>query len=177
DETYTYSTQKNLNQLERNIGVYAAGNTKEERERLSTTLRATHNIPSIGFAITLTAQVNLLYKEWDNIGNDSMFVSYISRADGLMHAFDPAMKNDPEFSYLFKSNDPRRFIGESWFPTVVFNLHLTKEIGKMLRASFFANNMFQSKPLYEKKRTPGSFVVINDKTPLFFGFELAVTIK
>ncbi|MCE5320817.1 MAG: TonB-dependent receptor [Bacteroidales bacterium] len=177
DETYTYSTQKNLNQLERNIGVYAAGNTKEERERLSTTLRATHNIPSIGFAITLTAQVNLLYKEWDNIGNDSMFVSYISRTDGLMHAFDPAMKNDPEFSYLFKSNDPRRFIGESWFPTVVFNLHLTKEIGKMLRASFFANNMFQSKPLYEKKRTPGSFVVINDKTPLFFGFELAVTIK
>jgi len=177
DETYTYSTQKNLNQLERNIGVYAAGNTKEERERLSTTLRATHNIPSIGFAITLTAQVNLLYKEWDNIGNDSMFVSYISRTDGLMHAFDPAKKNDPEFSYLFKSNDPRRFIGESWFPTVVFNLHLTKEIGKMLRASFFANNMFQSKPLYEKKRTPGSFVVINDKTPLFFGFELAVTIK
>ncbi len=177
DETYTYSTQKNLNQLERNIGVYAAGNTKEERERLSTTLRATHNIPSIGFVITLTAQVNLLYKEWDNIGNDSMFVSYISRADGLMHAFDPAKKNDPEFSYLFKSNDPRRFIGESWFPTVVFNLHLTKEIGKMLRASFFANNMFQSKPLYEKKRTPGSFVVINDKTPLFFGFELAVTIK
>ncbi|MHC1689817.1 MAG: TonB-dependent receptor plug domain-containing protein [Bacteroidales bacterium] len=177
DETYTYSTLKNLNQLERNIGVYAAGNTKEERERLSTTLRATHNIPSIGFVITLTAQVNLLYKEWDNIGNDSMFVSYISRADGLMHAFDPAKKNDPEFSYLFKSNDPRRFIGESWFPTVVFNLHLTKEIGKMLRASFFANNMFQSKPLYEKKRTPGSFVVINDKTPLFFGFELAVTIK
>lgn len=177
DETYTYSTQKNLNQLERNIGVYAAGNTKEERERLSTTLRATHNIPSIGFVITLTAQVNLLYKEWDNIGNDSMFVSYISRADGLMHTFDPAKKNDPEFSYLFKSNDPRRFIGESWFPTVVFNLHLTKEIGKMLRASFFANNMFQSKPLYEKKRTPGSFVVINDKTPLFFGFELAVTIK
>ena len=177
DETNTYSTQRNLNQLERNIGVYAAGNTKEERERLSTTLRATHNIPSIGFAITLTAQVNLLYNEWDNIGNDSMFVSYISRTDGQMHAFDPAMKDDPEFSYLFKSNDPRRFIGESWFPTVVFNLHLTKEIGKMLRASFFANNMFQSKPLYEKKRTPGSFVVINDKTPLFFGFELAVTIK
>ncbi|EKD31874.1 MAG: hypothetical protein ACD_77C00227G0004 [uncultured bacterium] len=177
DETYTYSTQKNLNQLERNIGVYAAGNTKEERERLSTTLRVTHNIPSIGFVITLTTQVNLLYKEWDNIGNDSMFVSYISRTDGQMHTFDPAMKNDPEFSYLFKSNDPRRFIGESWFPTVLFNLHLTKEIGKMLRASFFANNMFQSKPLYEKKRSPGSFVVINDKTPLFFGFELAVTIK
>lgn len=176
-DAYTYSTQKNLNQLERNIGVYEAGNTKEERERFSTTLRATHNIPSIGFVITLTAQVNWMYKEWDNIGNDSMFVSYISRLDGKMYDFDPSMKNDPEFSYLFKSNDPRRFIGESWFPTVLFNLHLTKEIGSLLRASFFANNMFQSKPLYEKKRTPGSFVIINDRIPLFFGFELAVKIK
>ncbi|GAB1374273.1 TonB-dependent receptor [Bacteroidales bacterium] len=176
-DSYTYSTQKNLNELERNIGVYAAGNTKEERERFSTTLRATHNIPSIGFVITLTTQVNWVYKEWVNIGNDSMFVSYISRVDGKMYDFNPAMKNDPEFSYLFRSNDPRRIIGESWFPTVLFNLHLTKEIGSLLRASFFANNMFQSKPLYEKKRTPGSFVIINDRTPLFFGFELAVKIK
>ena len=106
-----------------------------------------------------------------------MFVSYISRVDGKMYDFNPAMKNDPEFSYLFRSNDPRRFIGESWFPTVLFNLHLTKEIGSLLRASFFANNMFQNKPLYEKKRTPGSFVIINEKIPLFFGFELAVKIK
>lgn len=176
-ESQKYSTEKNLNSFERNIGVYEDGNTKEERERFNTTLRITHNIPSIGFVITLTTQVNWIYKEWDNIGNDSMFVSYISRQDGLMHAFDPSKKNDPEFSYLFKSQDPRRFIGESWFPTVMFNLHLTKEIGNMLRASFFANNMFQSKPLYESKRTPGSFTVINTKTPLFFGFEMALTIK
>jgi len=37
--------------------------------------------------------------------------------------------------------------------------------------------MFQSKPLYESKQTPGSFKVINEKTPLFFGFEMAITIK
>ena len=87
------------------------------------------------------------------------------------------IKTDPRFSYLVESKSSRRFIGESWFPTVLFNIHITKEIGNMLRASFFANNMFQSKPLYESKRTPGSFTVINESIPLFFGFEMALTIK
>jgi hypothetical protein len=177
NDSPTYSTQKNLNNLERNIGVYQAGNTKEERERFSTTLRATHNIPSIGFVITLTTQVNWTFKQWNTIGNDSIFVSYFSRLDGLKHNFDPSLKNDPEFSYLVQSRDPRRFIAEAWFPSVLFNLYLTKEIGSLLRASFFANNMFQSKPLYESRRTPGSFTVINDGIPLYFGFELALTIK
>lgn len=173
----SYSTLKNLNNLERNIGVYENGNEKQERERFSTTLRATHNIPSIGFVITLTAQVNWIDNSWYKYGNDTMFVSYISRQDGLIHPFDASKKNDPEFSYLFPSKDPRRYIIETWQPTVLFNLYLTKEIGSLMRASFFANNMFQSKPLYESRRTPGSFTVINDKTPLFFGFELALTIK
>jgi len=176
-ESNTYSTSTNLNNLERNIGVYAAGQTKEERERFNTTLRVTHNIPSLGFVVTLTTQVNWIYKEWNNIGNDSTFVSYISRVDGKTYAFDQSLADDPEFSYLKEGHSATRFIGESWFPTVLFNLNLTKEIGNMLRASFYANNMFQSKPRYESKRTPGSYTVINDKTPLYFGFELAVTIK
>lgn len=170
----TYSTNKNLNSLSRNIGVYAAGNTKEERERFNTTLRITHNIPSIGFVITLTTQINWRYKEWFNIANDSTFVSYISGLDGKTYDFDQSKANDPEFSYLKEGHDATRFIGESWFPNVLFNINLTKEIGSMLRASFYANNMFQNKPRYESKRTPGSYTVINEKTPLYFGFELAV---
>ena len=179
DDAFSYSTQKNLNSLERNIGVYEAGNTKEERERFTTTLRATHNIPSIGFVVTLTTQVNWVYNQWNTIGNDSTFVSYISFEDGLMKPIPQGvdLKTDPRFSYLMVNQSPVRFITESWFPTVLFNLHLTKEIGNVLRASFFANNMFQSKPLYESKRYPGSFTVINDNVPLYFGFELALTIK
>ncbi len=179
DDAYTYSTQKNLNSLERNIGVYEAGNTKEERERLTTTLRMTHNIPSIGFVVTLTTQVNWVYNQWNTIGNDSTFVKFISYEDGLMKNIPQGvdLRTDPRFSYLMANQSPVRFITESWFPTVLFNLHLTKEIGNVMRASFFANNMFQSKPLYESKRHPGSFTVINENVPLYFGFELALTIK
>jgi hypothetical protein len=171
----SFSTNKNLNSLERNIGIYDKAIQKDHNESLVTTLRAIHNIPSIGFVITATAQVNWINKEWSTFGNDTMLVAYISRADGLVHSFDPSMKSDPEFSYLFVSKSSTRFIAESYFPTVILNINLTKEIGETLQDSFYANNMFNVRPLYESKRTPGSFTRLN--IPLYFGFELALKIK
>lgn len=171
----TFSSRKNLNSLERNIGIYEAGNEKDERERLVSTLRVTHNIPSIGFVLTATAQVNWISKTWTNYGNDTMFVSYISREDGLVKKFEPSMKNNPEFSYMFDSKSDLRYTVESYFPTLLVNFYLTKEIGDNLKASFYANNMFNSRPKYESRRTPGSFTRLN--IPIFFGFELALTIK
>ncbi len=171
----SFGTEKNLNSVEKNIGIYEEGNEKDERERFVSTLRIIHNIPSIGFVLTATAQVNWINKFWTNYGNDTMFVSYISRVDGQVKPFNPAMKNDPEFSYMFPSKSETRFIAEKHFPILLINFNLTKEIGENLKASFFANNMFNSRPLYESKRTPGSFTRLN--IPMFFGFELALTIK
>lgn len=172
---YSFSTNKNLNSITRHIGVYEKGKSKEEKERLSTTIRAIHNIPSLGFVVTLTTQITWLNRYWTSYGNDTMFVKYISGVDGQVRNFDPSLKDDPEFSYLFNNVTPLRFIKESYFPTVLFNINITKEIGELLRASFYANNMFQCRPLYESKRTPGSFTRLN--IPMFFGFELALTIK
>lgn len=171
----SFGTNKNLNSLEKNIGIYEEGNQKDERERFVSTLRIIHNIPSIGFVLTATAQVTWKNKTWTNYGNDTMFVSYISRVDGQIKPFNPAMKDDPEFAYMFSSKSPTRFIAESYFPVLLINFNLTKEIGENLKASFYANNMFNSRPLYESKRSPGSFTRMN--IPMFFGFELALTIK
>ncbi|MHC1780319.1 MAG: TonB-dependent receptor plug domain-containing protein [Bacteroidales bacterium] len=171
----SFGTNKNLNSLEKNIGIYEEGNQKDERERFVSTLRVIHNIPSIGFVLTATAQVTWKNKSWTNYGNDTMFVSYISRVDGQIKPFNPAMKDDPEFAYMFSSKSPTRFIAESYFPVLLINFNLTKEIGENLKASFYANNMFNSRPLYESKRSPGSFTRMN--IPMFFGFELALTIK
>lgn len=174
-DSHSFSNQKNLNQLERNVGIYEKGKEKYERERFTTTLRATHNIPSIGFVLTTTAQVSWHNKYWTSYGNDSTFVSYISREDGSVKPFNDSMKNDPEFAYLFETRSPTRFIAESYFPVLLINFHLTKEIGENLKASFYANNMFNSRPLYESKRTPGSFTRLN--IPMYFGFELALLLK
>jgi hypothetical protein len=55
------------------------------------------------------------------------------------------------------------------------NFHLTKEIGENLKASFYANNLVNNRPLYESERTPGSYTRLN--IPMYFGFELALQIK
>jgi hypothetical protein len=175
DDGHSFSNRKNLNELERNIGIYEKGKEKYERERLTTTLRATHNIPSIGFVVTTTAQVSWMNKYWTSYGNDTTFVAYISREDGLVKPFDNSLKDNPEFAYLFETRSPTRFIMESYFPILLINFHLTKEIGENLKASFYANNMFNSRPLYESKRTPGSFTRLN--IPMYFGFELVLQLK
>ena len=82
------------------------------------------------------------------------------------------MKDDDEFKYLFESKSPTRFIAESFPPVLLINFHLTKEIGENVRASFYANNMFNSRPMYESKRSPGSFTRLN--FPITFGFELVL---
>ncbi len=172
---YSYSTAKNGNELERNIGVYEPGVTQYWRERLISTLRITHNIPKIGFVVTLTTQVNWMDKTWTEYGMDDMFIKYISYKDGKVYDFDPAMKDDPEFAYLFPALNDNRFIAESYFPTVLFNLQLTKEISDVVTASFYVNNIFSSRPLYESKKNPGSFTELG--IPIYFGFDLKVNIK
>ena len=169
----TFTSNDNLNSLEKNIAIYEAGNRKEERERFVTTLRATHNIPAIGFVLTATAQVTWKYKYWTTYGNDSVFVQYISYVDGTVK--NNTNPDDPDLAYMYSSKSPTRFIAESYFPVLLINFHLTKEIGDNMKASFYANNMFNSRPKYESKRTPGSFSRLS--IPMFFGFEFTVTIK
>jgi hypothetical protein len=175
DDNYTFSTAKNGNNLERNVGIYAPGTSTDKIERLLTTFRITHNIPRIGFVLTLTAQVKWFEKYWTEYKNDEMFIKYISYKDGKVYDFDPTKKNDPEFSYLFPALNDKRFIAEKYFPTTIFNFLLSKEIGDVLTASFFVNNMFNSRPLYESKANKGSFTELG--IPTFFGFDLKINLK
>ncbi len=179
-----FSAEKNGNSLERNIAIYENDIEKSERERFTTTLRATHNIPAIGFVLTATAQVNWINKDWTNYGNDSIFVAYISYEDGAIHNLTEAemasLRNKEgatydALGYMLPSTNPARHIVESYFPTLTINLNLTKEIGENMKASFYVNNMFNNRPLYQKKMSPGSYIQLNTK--MYFGFEFSVAIK
>ncbi len=174
DKGYSFSERTKVGTPERNIGIYEPELTTSMSEKLNTTVRATHNIPQIGLAVTLTGQVNWYTKYWTVYKDDTMFVKYISREDGQVHDFDPAMKSDPEFSYLFPTLNDNRFTVEKYFPTLIFNLNVSKEIGEMFTASFYVNNMLNSRPLYKSKKT-GKYSELG--IPLFFGFEFKVSIK
>ncbi len=171
---YSFSNISKVGTPERNIGIYEPEVRTSYSELLNTTLRVTHNIPKVGLAVTLTGQANWYSKYWTEYGNDTMFIKYISRKDGKVYDFDPSLKNDPEFSYMFPTLNDNRFIAEKYFPTVIFNLNLSKEIGDMFTASFYVNNIFNSRPLYQSKQSGGYSEL---GIPIFFGFEFKVTIK
>lgn len=171
---YSYSELRRTGEVTGNIGVYAPGRVTDYRERLVATLRMTHNIPRIGFVVTLTTQFTPIDKMWSDYSSD-MFVKYLSLEDGKVHDFDPSMADDPQFSYLFESISPNREWVERRVPTLFFNITLTKEIGKLMRFSFFANNALYSRPIYQSTKNPGTLVELG--SDIFFGFDLSISIK
>ncbi|MFA5325241.1 MAG: TonB-dependent receptor [Bacteroidales bacterium] len=177
NQGYTFGTNSNGNEMEKNIAIYEKGLYTRHKDKIITTLRITHNIPELGFVITLATQVNWMEKFWTEYGDDTMFIQYLSYKDGKVYTFDPSLKDDPEFAYMFDAVSDTRFIVEQYFPTVTFNLNISKEIGEFLTASFFANNMLNNRPLYESKANPGSFTELLTDNKLFFGFDLKINIK
>lgn len=157
------------------IGLYEKGMEKEFDQRFVTALRSTHNIPRIGFVVTLTTQVVWNESNWSKFGNDSIPVKYISKNDGKVYDYNPARMEEKEFKELIRLRNERVYIKESYSPLLAFNLNLTKEIADYMRVSFFANNMFRSYPIVESSRQPGTFIERNNS--FFCGIELTLTLK
>lgn len=156
------------------VALYEEGLYKRSYERFSTAARITHNIPELGFVVTLTGQTIWINSDWYDIGNTAAPEKYISVNDGKVYPFDPAKAGENEFTSLIMNTNDKLSIKETGSPVFCFNMNITKEIGKQARLSFFANNMFRSYPIYESKRTPGSYNMGN--SGLFtFGAELVTT--
>ena len=153
-----------------NVGIYEPQTWTYFNERALTTLRATHNIPSLGFVVTLTTQFNLFRNSWTEYGDDLKPSKYISREDGQVYDFTDEMASMPEWSYMLDQRSDSRFIVSRTIPTVVFNFNLSKEVKNFLTASFYVNNFFNSRPLDPSEVTKGSFTELNN--PMYFGFEL-----
>ena len=148
-------------------------------ESLSTNLKAVHNIPSIGFVVTATANVMWRENAWAKYINDEYAIKYISVEDGKMYDFNKSWLDQDEFKHLDVRNDLdyKRNIKDSYkSPVLCMNLNVTKEIKDYMRISFYANNAFRSTPLWESTKNPGSFTRRNANT-FFFGLSLTAMIK
>ena len=94
--------------------------------------------------------------------------------DGTMKEFTSEMASDPAYKYMYDIPSASRLVVSKTIPTVVFNLNLSKEVGSWLTASFYVNNIFNSRPLDPSEITPGAFTELNN--PMYFGFELKIKI-
>jgi len=169
----SYSNRANGGEIERNIGIYQAGVSTSCNEMVNSAIRATTNIPKIGFVVTVSLKCQWMEKYWTEYNGDDMFVKYISYKDGKVHDFDPSKKSDPEFAYMFPTLSDSRFTVEQHQPYVYVNFNLSKEIGKWLTSSFYVNNLFNTRPMYRSKLS-GSQTELS--IPIFFGFEFKVTL-
>ncbi len=152
-------------------------------ESLATNLKVVHNIPSIGFVISATANVIWRENAWTKYFNDEIPTHYISVEDGNVYEVDNTIFDGENFTDDFKmldvrsKLDVRRNIKDSYkSPVLCMNVNVTKEIKDFLRISFYANNAFRSTPLWESTKTPGSFTRRNARA-FFFGLSLTATIK
>lgn len=161
------------------VAIYEAGAVKSYRQQLATTLRATHNIPEIGFVVTLTTQAIWNQSNWKTFGNDTIPVGYISLENEVTmfpegkYTSTEQLKADG-YDYMLQNPNHSHAIKETYSPYFCFNLNVTKEISNMFRVSFFANNMFRSYPRVESKRNPGTYISLNNR--FFFGLELSLTL-
>ena len=162
------------------VAIYSKDDTKSYRQQFVTSLRATHNMPQIGFVVTLTAQAIWQQSNWKVFGNDSIPVGYIALEDASVHMFDKgqytttAQLEADGYGYMLQNPNHSQAVKESYKPYLCFNMNVTKELGERLRVSFFANNMFRSYPRVESKRNPGTYVTLNNR--FYFGLELSLTL-
>lgn len=156
------------------IGLYEPGmETRYDRSAV-TAFKATHNIPKIGLAVTLTADIRWNESDWTVYGNDSIPINYISKIDGQIYAFEENNADEEELKALLRPVARTQEVRESFPPMVNFNINITKEIGDFMRMSFFANNMFRYYQVVQSDRVASRYYKRNDTFPLFFGFKLGV---
>lgn len=175
-----YDNSEDAASARKPVAIYSQEGDANYRQRFVTTLRATHNIPRIGFVVTMTAQAIWQQSDWSTFGNDSIPIGYLSLEDASVNMFPKGQftttqqVKDAGYGYMLQSVSHNNAIKESYSPYFCFNLNVTKEISDMLRVSFFANNMFRSYPRRESKRNPGSYTLLNNR--FFFGLELSLTL-
>ena len=179
----------NTTQGDNSYGIYSSkisGGVSHYRNVI-TNLIATHNIPSLGLVVSMTANVNWRYTDWDVYGeDDDVPVKYLDIADGTVKDFNKAWIADPtsaEYATWLpilrnEANGAisslRRVREPAYKPALCINTNITKQFDKF-SVSFFANNMFRSTPLQKLKKYPGSYDRVN-ATTFFFGLQLSAKI-
>ncbi len=176
---YSFSQNQNTAttdiNYDNNIAVWEPGRKTICYDEALTTLRATHNIPDIGFVVTLMVQVDWMQRSWTKYYHEDVWTKYISWKDGQVYDFDPALKDDPEYSYMkLEVSDSARIV-ERTQPYALINLNISKEIGNLMTATFYVNNLFNYRPVYEKKASTGTYQELG--IPMYFGFDLKLTIR
>ncbi len=80
---------------------------------------------------------------------NGMPIAYISSEDGQLHDYTEESLNDPYLLQLARTYNDDQFKAFTVPMSMVVNLKVTKEIGRYMRLSFFANKILDYLPIIQ----------------------------
>lgn len=151
------------------VGLYD-WNEGRENDRLNTNVTFDTQIPEWKLIFTTSVQCMWMIRTkqmWKN-GTPMAYMSYV---DGQLHDFKDADRSDPYLMQLVRTYNEEQFKPFTVPMSMLVNLKVTKEIGKYMRLSFFANKILDYLPDY----TANGKVIRRNASP-YFGVEAGFTI-
>ncbi len=109
--------------------------------------------------------------------DDSLAIGYYSR-QGNTVVFTESDRANPLYSNLRRTPKAYELLAEDRPNRWLINFRISKELWKGTEASFFVNNIWDSRPLYQLKRTdPNTLSYERRNPPLYFGLEFSTVIS
>jgi len=125
---------------------------------------------------TINIQQVAVEKDRYNGLSDSLAVGYIS-VDGQRNFIPDEERDSEKYSTIRRVASDYMYTTESLPNLWLINLRVSKELWKGSEVSFFVNNMFNSRPLYQRTRVPsGSLSYIQRNPEIFYGVEFSTVI-
>lgn len=154
---------------EKYVGLYD-WNDGRQNDRLNTNVTFDTQIPEWKLIFTTSVQCMWLVRT-KLMWKDGTPKSYLSAADGELHDYTAASASDSYLMQLIKTYNQDSFKPFTVPMSMIVNLKVTKEIGKYMRLSFFANKILDYLPDY----TANGRVIRRNASP-YFGVEAGFTI-
>jgi len=167
DNSYdiTINSQYYSGNTDKLIGIYKSNGYRTRM--LLTTFRFIQHIPRVRFVASFALQVSW-FEEYKTYVNNQVPVGYVTQQGETVMITPEQATSD--YSFLIKQLDETAFMVEKKPALWDMNFRLTKEIGKNMNFSFYANNMLMHNPAYASRKSGD---IVKRNPDLSFGGELS----
>lgn len=158
----------NTNLSQKYVGLYD-WNDGRENSQLNTNVTFDTQIPEWGLVFTTSAQFMwfIRTKLQEKQGTP---IAYLSAVDGNLHPYTAESSSDTYLQHLVKTYNKDSFRPFTVPMSMVINFKATKQVGRYMKLSFFANKLIDYLPDYESN----GYTIRRNVSP-YFGVEANLT--
>jgi hypothetical protein len=151
------------------VGLYDT-NDGRVNEQLNTNFMFDTQVPRWGLIFTTSVQC-MWFVKTTRLQQNGIPVAYLAAADGELHDFAADVADNPMLAYLVKTYNDDVYRTQK-IPTALYvNFKGTKQVGKHLKISAFANRILDYLPNYKSNG-----ITVRRTADSYFGMELNFTL-